>query len=131
MLPKQEKTQQPCELISNSVTCSMILQLLKVIAIFLLRRDGLCHSLVFVDKIHTYPLTKNGREDKRSKESTYPTSDLKFRKTVSCFNQTDGKTVIKITVDLEANSIRSANLKSGRNATTNLGFFHCCYGETT
>lgn len=73
----------------------MILQLLKIIAIFLLQRDGLCHSLVYVDKIHTYPY-KNGREDKGLKESMYPISDLKFRKTVSSFSQTNGKTVIKM-----------------------------------
>lgn len=45
----------------------MILQLLKVIAVFLLRRDGLCHSLVYVDKILTYTLTKHGRQDKKLK----------------------------------------------------------------
>lgn len=60
----------------------MILQLLKIIAIFLLRRDGLFHSLAYVDRIHTYLLTKNGREDKGLKESVYPISDLKFRKTL-------------------------------------------------
>lgn len=74
----------------------MILQLLKIIAIFLFRRDGLCHSLVNVDKIHTYLLTVNGREDKGLKESAYPISDMKFRETSYCFSQTDGKTVIKV-----------------------------------
>lgn len=98
LLPKQEKKQQPCELVPNSLTCSMILQLLKVIAIVLLRRDGLCQSLVHEDKIHTYSFTKNGREDKGLKESMYPISDLKFRKTISYFSQSAGKTVMKMGV---------------------------------
>lgn len=41
------------------------------------------------------------------------------------------KLLSKWVFDLETNSIRRANLKSGRNVTTNLGFCHCCYGETT
>lgn len=99
MLPKQEKPQQPCELVSGSVTCSMFLQLLKLIAMFLSTRDGLCHSLAYVDKTHTYSFIRKGerrREIGWIENVALPISDLKFRKTSSCFSQTADKTIIKM-----------------------------------
>lgn len=91
MLPKQEKTQQPQELVSDTVTRSMFLQLLKLIAMFLLTRDGLCHSLAYVDKTHTYSFITKGQRTQElgwTESVALPISDPKFRKTNSCFNQT-------------------------------------------
>lgn len=101
MLPKQEKAQQPRELVPDIVTCSMFLQLLKLIAIFLLTRDGLCHSLASVDKTHTYSFLKKGERRQEIgwiENVALSLSDLKFRKTSSCFSQTAGKTIIKMSL---------------------------------
>jgi len=99
MLPTQQKTQQPRKPAPDTVTCSVFLQLLQLIATFLLTRDGLCHSLACVDETHTYSFIKKaerGQEIGWTENAALLISDLKFRKASSCFSQTAGKTIIKI-----------------------------------
>lgn len=73
----------------------MFLQLLKLTAMFLLTRDGVCRSLAYADKAMFIPHEER-TEIGWIENVALPISDLKFRKTSFCFSQAAGKTIIKM-----------------------------------